>query len=76
MDSLLTAAGLLMALVAGVFLSFSDFVMRGLVQGPRRAGRGGDGGAQPHRLPLGLHGAADGIRAGLSGAGRSCALAA
>ncbi|MDG4648546.1 DUF1772 domain-containing protein [Roseibacterium sp. SDUM158017] len=31
MDILLTAAGFLMALVAGVFLSFSDFVMRGLV---------------------------------------------
>ncbi|MGP1358134.1 anthrone oxygenase family protein [Roseicyclus sp.] len=32
MDILLTLAGLLMALVAGVFLAFSDFVMRGLAQ--------------------------------------------
>ena len=28
----LTVAGFLMALIAGVFLSFSDFIMRGLAQ--------------------------------------------
>jgi uncharacterized membrane protein len=41
MDIVLTAAGLLMALVAGVFLSFSDFVMRGLARAP--AGQGAAG---------------------------------
>jgi uncharacterized membrane protein len=41
MASLLIISGLLMALVAGVFLSFSDFVMRGLVQAP--AGQGAAG---------------------------------
>jgi uncharacterized membrane protein len=41
MAFVLTVAGLLMALVAGVFLSFSDFVMRGLVQAP--AGQGAAG---------------------------------
>ena len=38
MDLILGGAGLLMALVAGVFLSFSDFVMRGLAQAPGGAG--------------------------------------
>jgi uncharacterized membrane protein len=41
MDYLLTVSGLLMALVAGVFLSFSDFVMRGLVQAPDGQGAAG-----------------------------------
>ncbi|MCU4653964.1 DUF1772 domain-containing protein [Roseibacterium sp. SDUM158016] len=41
MDILLTAAGLLMALVAGVFLSFSDFVMRGLAEAPEGHGAAG-----------------------------------
>jgi len=34
-------SGFAMALVAGVFLSFSDFVMRGLVQAPAQAGAAG-----------------------------------
>ncbi len=38
MDWILLIAGLLMALIAGVFLSFSDFVMRGLAQAPAAAG--------------------------------------
>jgi uncharacterized membrane protein len=37
----LLSAGLLMALVAGVFLSFSDFVMRGLAQAPDATGAEG-----------------------------------
>lgn len=41
MDWVLLMAGLLMALMAGVFLSFSDFVMRGLVQAPAGAGAAG-----------------------------------
>ena len=41
MDWILLIAGLLMALIAGVFLSFSDFVMRGLVQAPAGAGAAG-----------------------------------
>ena len=41
MDWILLIAGLLMALVAGVFLSFSDFVMRGLVQAPSGSGAAG-----------------------------------
>ncbi len=35
---ILMVAGLLMALISGVFLSFSDFVMRGLVQASGTAG--------------------------------------
>ena len=38
MDMIFLMAGFAMALVAGVFLSFSDFVMRGLVQAPASAG--------------------------------------
>lgn len=38
MDMIFLMAGFAMALVAGVFLSFSDFVMRGLVQAPAYAG--------------------------------------
>lgn len=38
---LLLISGLSMALVAGVFLSFSDFVMRGLAQAPETAGPAG-----------------------------------
>ena len=38
MTWILLSAGLLMALLSGVFLSFSDFVMRGLVQAPGTAG--------------------------------------
>ena len=34
----LVVAGLLMALISGVFLSFSDFVMRGLARAPATAG--------------------------------------
>ena len=34
----LTVAGFLMALIAGVFLSFSDFIMRGLAQAPGTTG--------------------------------------
>ena len=34
----LTVAGFLMALIAGVFLGFSDFIMRGLAQAPGTAG--------------------------------------
>lgn len=34
----LIIAGFLMALIAGVFLSFSDFIMRGLAQAPGTAG--------------------------------------
>ena len=34
----LSVAGFLMALIAGVFLSFSDFIMRGLAQAPGTAG--------------------------------------
>lgn len=41
MTWLLLIAGLLMALVAGVFLSFSDFVIRGLAQAPAAAGAAG-----------------------------------
>ncbi len=36
MTWILMVAGLLMALISGVFLSFSDFVMRGLAQAPAR----------------------------------------
>lgn len=41
MSWVLLTAGLLMALVAGVFLSFSDFVMRGLAQAPDATGAEG-----------------------------------
>jgi uncharacterized membrane protein len=41
MDTILTVSGLLAALVAGVFLGFSDFVMRGLVQAPDGKGAAG-----------------------------------
>lgn len=41
MTWLLLISGLLMALIAGVFLSFSDFVMRGLAQAPETAGAAG-----------------------------------
>lgn len=41
MDWILLIAGLLMALIAGVFLSFSDFVMRGLVQASSGGGAAG-----------------------------------
>ena len=41
MEYLLTVSGFLMALIAGVFLSFSDFVMRGLVQAPDGQGAAG-----------------------------------
>lgn len=41
MTWILLSAGLLMALLSGVFLSFSDFVMRGLVQAPGTAGAAG-----------------------------------
>ena len=34
----LTVAGFLIALIAGVFLGFSDFIMRGLAQAPGTAG--------------------------------------
>lgn len=37
----LTTAGLAMALVAGVFLSFSDFLMRGLKEAPDNQGAAG-----------------------------------
>ncbi len=41
MALLLLVSGLLMALLSGVFLSFSDFVMRGLRQAPAAAGSAG-----------------------------------
>jgi uncharacterized membrane protein len=41
MTWVLLISGFAMALVAGVFLSFSDFVMRGLVQAPAHAGAAG-----------------------------------
>lgn len=41
MTWILLVAGLLMALISGVFLSFSDFVMRGLAQAPGTAGAAG-----------------------------------
>ena len=41
MTVLLLGAGFLMALLAGVFLSFSDFVMRGLAEAPDHAGAAG-----------------------------------
>jgi uncharacterized membrane protein len=41
MTWLLLFSGLLMALLSGVFLSFSDFVMRGLLQAPAQAGSAG-----------------------------------
>lgn len=41
MTWVLLVAGLLMALISGVFLSFSDFVMRGLAQAPGTAGAAG-----------------------------------
>ncbi|EAQ02315.1 hypothetical protein OB2597_19571 [Pseudooceanicola batsensis HTCC2597] len=41
MTWLLLVCGLAMALVAGVFLSFSDFVMRGLVLAPGTGGAAG-----------------------------------
>jgi len=37
MTWILLVSGLLMALISGVFLSFSDFVMRGLAQAPGTA---------------------------------------
>lgn len=39
MEVALTAAGLAAALVAGVFLGFSDFVMRGLAQADGKKAR-------------------------------------
>ncbi|WP_342070293.1 DUF1772 domain-containing protein [Yoonia algicola] len=41
MTWLLLLSGLLMALLSGVFLSFSDFVMRGLMQASAQAGSAG-----------------------------------
>lgn len=41
MTWVLLVAGLLMALLAGVFLSFSDFVMRGLALAPDTSGAAG-----------------------------------
>ncbi|MBB4123494.1 DUF1772 domain-containing protein [Martelella radicis] len=41
MTLLLLTAGLAMALLAGVLLSFSDFVMRGLAEAPGNAGAAG-----------------------------------
>ncbi|SHH16623.1 Uncharacterized membrane protein [Cognatiyoonia sediminum] len=41
MDWILMIAGLAAALVAGVFLSFSDFIMRGLIQAPASQGAAG-----------------------------------
>lgn len=41
MEVVLTAAGLAAALVAGVFLGFSDFVMRGLAQADGKTGAAG-----------------------------------
>lgn len=41
MEWVLMTAGLAMALVAGVFLGFSDFIMRGLVQAPASQGAAG-----------------------------------
>ena len=41
MSWVLLVAGLLMALISGVFLSFSDFVMKGLAQAPGTAGAAG-----------------------------------
>ena len=41
MEWILMIAGLAAALVAGVFLGFSDFIMRGLVQAPASQGAAG-----------------------------------
>jgi len=41
MTWLLITSGLLMALLSGMFLDFSDFVMRGLVQAPKAEGSSG-----------------------------------
>jgi Predicted integral membrane protein len=41
MDWILMGSGLLVALVAGVFLGFSDFIMRGLAQAPASQGAAG-----------------------------------
>lgn len=41
MTWILLTAGLLMALLSGIFLAFSDFVMRGLVQAPNAEGSSG-----------------------------------
>ena len=41
MAVLITLAGLLMAVLSGVFLSFSDFIMRGLIRAPAGAGAEG-----------------------------------
>ncbi len=41
MDWILMIAGLAAALVAGVFLGFSDFIMRGLIQAPASQGAAG-----------------------------------
>ena len=41
MTWLLLFSGLLMALLSGVFLGFSDFIMRGLAQAPAGAGSAG-----------------------------------
>jgi uncharacterized membrane protein len=41
MEWILMIAGLVMALVAGVFLGFSDFIMRGLAQAPASQGAAG-----------------------------------
>jgi len=41
MEWILMVAGLAVALVAGVFLGFSDFIMRGLVQAPASQGAAG-----------------------------------
>lgn len=41
MDFVLTVSGFAAALVAGVFLSFSDFVMRGLAEAPDGTGAAG-----------------------------------
>lgn len=41
MEWILMIAGLVVALVAGVFLGFSDFIMRGLAQAPASQGAAG-----------------------------------
>jgi uncharacterized membrane protein len=41
MEWILMIAGLAVALVAGVFLGFSDFIMRGLAQAPASQGAAG-----------------------------------
>jgi uncharacterized membrane protein len=41
MEWILMIAGMAMALVAGVFLGFSDFIMRGLLQAPASQGAAG-----------------------------------